>query len=95
MARKRNLRQNIARIGRFLKAEWDWANAGFCTASVEEVERRYWICRGCEHYQPDDESRETGECGICECNLVNAQIHLSKIARANEVCPLMKWGEAE
>ena len=88
--------KKLSRLARFARAEWDWAAAGFRTASEQEIDKRYLLCRSCEEYVPDKKtSGLTGECGICECRIVADQIHLSKIARANETCPLLKWKEEE
>ena len=62
--------------------------AGAPRASDAEVERRFSICQGCEHY-------DGKACTRCGCPVVRESRFVSKLAWANESCPVGKWSPAE
>jgi hypothetical protein len=62
--------------------------AGMPRASEEEIERRFAICQGCEFYGGK-------ACTKCGCPVVREQRFVSKLAWANEKCPVGKWGPVE
>jgi hypothetical protein len=61
--------------------------AGAPRASDAEIERRFAICQGCEHY-------DGKACTRCGCPVVRESRFVSKLAWAGEKCPVGKWGPA-
>ena len=59
--------------------------AGMPQASEEEVARRFAVCQGCEHY-------DGRACTKCGCPIKREAAYVSKLAWANESCPVGKWG---
>jgi hypothetical protein len=59
--------------------------AGMPQASEEEVARRFAICQGCEHY-------DGKACKQCGCPVVREKQFISKLAWADQSCPVGKWG---
>lgn len=59
--------------------------AGMPKASQEQVDQRFAICQGCEHY-------DGKACRLCGCPVVREQAFVSKLSWANEKCPAGKWG---
>jgi hypothetical protein len=62
--------------------------AGAPRASDAEIERRFAICQGCEHY-------DGKACTKCGCPVVRESRFVSKLAWAGEKCPVGKWGPVE
>jgi hypothetical protein len=62
--------------------------AGAPRASDAEIERRFAICQGCEHY-------DGNACTKCGCPVVRESRFVSKLAWANEKCPVGKWSPVE
>ena len=62
--------------------------AGAPRASDAEIERRFAICQGCEHY-------DGSACTKCGCPVVRESRFVSKLAWAGEKCPVGKWGPVE
>ncbi len=62
--------------------------AGAPRASDAEIERRFAICQGCEHY-------DGSACTKCGCPVVRESRFVSKLAWANEKCPVGKWSPVE
>lgn len=71
----------------FTKSAVSHVAAGMPRASDAEVERRFAICQGCEFY-------DGKACTKCGCPVVRESRFLSKLAWANEACPVGKWGPA-
>lgn len=69
----------------FAKSAAAHVAAGMPRASDEEIERRFSICQGCEHY-------DGRACTKCGCPVVRESKFVSKLAWANEKCPVGKWG---
>lgn len=61
--------------------------AGMPTASDEEILRRHAICQTCEHFVNDS-------CGKCGCPILRDRQFVSKLAWADQSCPVGKWGPA-
>lgn len=61
--------------------------AGMPTASDEEILRRHAICTGCEFFVNDS-------CGKCGCPISRDRKFVSKLAWADQSCPVGKWGPA-
>lgn len=61
--------------------------AGMPTASDEEILRRWTICQGCEFLKND-------ACSKCGCPVARDRKFVSKLAWADQSCPVGKWGPA-
>jgi hypothetical protein len=62
--------------------------AGMPTCSDEEILRRHDICMGCEFYQ-------NSACTKCGCPVKRDRQFISKLAWADQSCPVGKWGPVE
>lgn len=71
----------------FAKATAQHVAAGMPTASDEEILRRHAICTGCEFFVNDS-------CGKCGCPISRDRKFVSKLAWADQSCPVGKWGPA-
>jgi hypothetical protein len=59
--------------------------AGMPTCSDEEIIRRHDICMGCEFFKDNS-------CGKCGCPISRDKKFISKLAWADQSCPVGKWG---
>jgi hypothetical protein len=59
--------------------------SGMARASEEQVAERFAICQQCQHF-------DGRACGKCGCPIVRERKFVSKLAWANESCPVGKWG---
>ena len=59
--------------------------AGMPQASQEQIDQRFAICTACEHF-------DGAACRLCGCPVVREKAFVSKLAWANEKCPVGKWG---
>lgn len=59
--------------------------AGLPTCSDEEILRRHDICVGCEFY-------DNSSCTKCGCPVKRDRQFISKLAWADQSCPVGKWG---
>ena len=59
--------------------------AGAPRCSQEQIDARYAICQGCEHF-------DGRACRQCGCPVVREKAFVSKLSWANEKCPVGKWG---
>lgn len=78
----------LQKVANFSVAAARHVAAGMPRASQEEVERRFAICRQCEHY-------DGNACKKCGCPVKRERKFISKLAWANESCPAGKWGPAD
>ena len=62
--------------------------AGMPRASQEQIDARFQICQGCEHF-------DGKACKKCGCPIKREQAFVSKLAWANEKCPVGKWGPVD
>jgi len=62
--------------------------AGAPRCTKEQVDARFAVCQGCEHY-------DGKACRLCGCPVVREQAYISKLSWANEKCPAGKWGPVE
>jgi hypothetical protein len=72
----------------FTKSAAAHVAAGMPRASDAEIERRFSICQGCEHY-------DGKACTQCGCPVVRESRFVSKLAWAGEKCPVGKWEPVE
>lgn len=59
--------------------------AGMPQASQEQIDGRFAVCQGCEHF-------DGKACRLCGCPVVREKAFLSKLSWAGEKCPAGKWG---
>ena len=59
--------------------------AGAPRCTDEQIASRHDICLGCEHYQG-------GACTQCGCPVSREKNLISKLAWADQSCPVGKWG---
>lgn len=59
--------------------------AGMPRASQEEIERRFSLCKSCDRF-------DGRACTLCGCPIKRESKMISKLAWANESCPIGKWG---
>jgi hypothetical protein len=59
--------------------------AGAPRCTDEQIAARHDICLGCEHYQG-------GACTQCGCPVSRERVLISKLAWADQSCPVGKWG---
>ena len=60
--------------------------AGMPRASEEEIARRFAICQGCEFFKDNS-------CMKCGCPVIRTKKYISKLAWADQECPVGKWGK--
>jgi hypothetical protein len=71
----------------FAKAAISHVSNGMPTCSDEEVVRRHDICIACEHFVDNS-------CAKCGCPISRNKKFISKLAWADQSCPIGKWGPA-
>jgi len=59
--------------------------AGVPRCTQEQIDARFAICQQCEHF-------DGRACKKCGCPIQREQAFVSKLAWANEKCPVGKWG---
>jgi hypothetical protein len=59
--------------------------SGMNRCTDEQIEERFAICRGCEHYVDN-------ACAMCGCKIARDKAIISKLAWAEQSCPVGKWG---
>lgn len=60
--------------------------SGMPKCTEEQIIKRHDICRQCEFFKDDT-------CGKCGCPLTRNQQFVSKLAWADQECPVGKWGK--
>jgi hypothetical protein len=82
----------LKKLANFTRAALSHALAGAPTCSDEQIRERLTICRGCEHFIPDSDNPEIGECSQCGCPASDRlPKFVSKLAWADQECPVGKW----
>lgn len=74
------------RLKNFAQSTVDHIKHGMKLCTDEQIAKRLDICKGCEYYQ-----NET--CTKCGCPLVRHRKYISKLAWAEQECPIGKWGK--
>lgn len=72
----------------FAAAAASHASRGFPIASDDEIERRHSTCLQCEFLVDD-------ACSKCGCPISRAKKFISKLAWADQECPVGKWGKSD
>lgn len=74
------------KILNFAGAVADHVKNGMPRCTEEQIIKRHDICRTCEFFKDDT-------CGKCGCPLTRNQQFVSKLAWADQECPVGKWGK--
>lgn len=74
------------KILNFAGAVADHVKSGMPRCTEEQIIKRHDICRKCEFFKDDT-------CGKCGCPLTRNQQFVSKLAWADQECPVGKWGK--
>lgn len=69
----------------FAKSAAKHVAAGSPQCTDEQIAARFAICQGCEFLK-------NGSCEKCGCPIARAKKYISKIAWADQGCPVGKWG---
>lgn len=75
----------LQKVRNFAVAAAQHVAAGMPTATDEEILRRHDICLGCEFF-------EDNACSKCGCPISRDRKFVSKLAWADQSCPVGKWG---
>lgn len=75
----------LQKAANFANAAAHHISSGMPAASEEQVAQRFEICRSCEFYRDST-------CMKCGCPVVREKRFLSKLAWADQSCPVGKWG---
>lgn len=75
----------LQKVRNFAVATVQHVAAGMPTATDEEILRRHDICRGCEFFKDNS-------CSKCGCPISRDRKFVSKLAWADQSCPVGKWG---
>lgn len=76
----------VQKIKNFGKSVVNHALKGFPTCTEEQIVRRHNICMSCEYMKDNT-------CSKCGCPLIRNKVYVSKLAWADESCPIGKWTE--
>lgn len=74
------------KILNFASAVAGHVSSGMPRCTEEQIIKRHDICRECEFFKDDT-------CGKCGCPLTRNQQFVSKLAWADQECPVGKWGK--
>jgi hypothetical protein len=74
------------KIKNFAKASIDHMLDGMPMCTEEQIIQRHNICLGCEYFKDDT-------CTKCGCPLIRNKQFVSKLAWADQECPVGKWGK--
>jgi len=77
----------LTKARNFARATAQHIAAGMPTASDEVILERWTICQGCEFLKND-------ACSKCGCPVARDRKFVSKLAWADQSCPVGKWGPA-
>ena len=74
----------IDRIKNFAEASIQHISSGSPVCTDEQIEHRYQICRSCEFFK-------NHTCTKCGCPISATKKFASKLAWADQECPIGKW----
>lgn len=74
------------KLQNFAKATAQHIAAGMPMCSEEQIIARHNICLQCEYFKDDT-------CSKCGCPLIRNKQFVSKLAWADQECPVGKWGK--
>lgn len=72
------------KILNFAKSAIDHTLNGMPTCTKEQIEKRHSICLGCEFLKDN-------VCSKCGCPIARTNKFISKLAWADQECPIGKW----
>jgi hypothetical protein len=78
----------LAKAVNFATSAARHAAAGAPRCTQEQIDARFAICKTCEHF-------DGTACKKCGCPIKREQAFVSKLAWANESCPVGKWGPVD
>jgi hypothetical protein len=76
----------IQKLSNFAKATVGHLKEGMPMCSDEQIIKRHDICLSCEFFKDDT-------CSKCGCPLMRNKQFVSKLAWADQECPVGKWGK--
>lgn len=76
----------ITKVKNFASSVIDHVSAGMPTCTDEQIIKRHDICLKCEYFKDDT-------CQQCGCPLIRNKQFVSKLAWADQECPVGKWGK--
>lgn len=76
------------KLKNFAKSTVQHVAAGMPMCTEEEIMQRHNICLGCEFFKDDT-------CTRCGCPLIRTKQFVSKLAWADQECPVGKWGKIQ
>lgn len=84
------------RLKNFTVAALGHVLAGAPTCTDEKIAERLAICRACPEFIRDSDNPQVGHCAKCGCPASDLlSRYVSKIAWADQQCPLGKWPPIE
>lgn len=85
------------RLANFTRAAIEHAKAGSPTCTQEQIDERHGICMACDIYLPSVDNPAIGNCthSSCGCPVTRLDKFVSKLAWADQECPLGKWPAIE
>ena len=78
----------LQKVKNFAAATVQHVAAGMPMASDEEILRRHDICQACEYFK-------NNACSKCGCPVYRDKKFVSKLAWADQSCPIGKWGPTQ
>jgi hypothetical protein len=76
----------LEKIQNFISATTQHIQNGMPMCTDEQIIKRHNICMTCEHY-------DNNTCKQCGCPLFRTKRFVSKLAWADQECPIGKWGK--
>lgn len=76
----------VKKIKNFASSVVDHISNGMPQCSEEQIIKRHDICLKCEYFKDDT-------CQQCGCPLIRNKQYISKLAWADQECPVGKWGK--
>lgn len=78
----------LQRARNFTAASVKHVAAGIPHCTDAEIEARYTVCQGCEFLSNE-------ACAKCGCPVTRVRAFASKLAWADQSCPIGKWGKID
>lgn len=78
----------VQKLKNFAKATADHVKSGMPMCTEEQIIERHNICLSCEYFKNDT-------CSKCGCPLIRTKQFVSKLAWADQECPIGKWGKIQ
>lgn len=75
----------LTKAKNFAAATVNHVASGMHRCTDEQIEERFAICQGCEYYVDN-------ACSKCGCKIARDKAIISKLAWAEQSCPVGKWG---